>query len=123
MGSTNGTITNINTTLSNISFSKESMSYLESLQSKSINVYPNPASGKFYCVFNSDRVMDANLVITDAYSGIKLFTKTISIEKGENKIPLDISSSYQTASGGICVISIKNSETTYSSKKLIIKPN
>jgi choice-of-anchor A domain-containing protein len=123
MGSTNGTITNINTTLSNISFSKESMSYLESLQSKSILVYPNPASGKFYCVFNSDRVMDANLVITDAYSGIKLFTKTISIEKGENKIPLDISSSYQTASGGICVISIKNSETTYSSKKLIIKPN
>ena len=123
MGSTNGTITNINTSLSNISFSKESLSYLESLKSKSINVYPNPTSGKFYCVFNSDKVMDANLMVTDSYSGINLFTKTISIGKGENKIPLDISSSYQTAAGGICVISIKNSETTYSSKKLIIKPN
>jgi choice-of-anchor A domain-containing protein len=123
MGSTNGSMTIINTTLSNVSFSKESLTYLEALKSKVINVYPNPTSGKFYCVFNSDKAIESNLMVTDAYSGIRLYSKTISIEKGENKIPIDISTSYQTAAGGTCVISIKNSETNYSSKKLIIKPN
>jgi hypothetical protein len=123
MGSMNGAMTNINASLSNLSFSKESLSYLDALKSKTINVYPNPTSGKFYCVFNSDKAMDANLMVTDAYSGIKLLTKTITIEKGENKIPVDISASYQTAAGGTCVISVNNSETNYSSKKLMIRPN
>jgi choice-of-anchor A domain-containing protein len=123
MGSLNGSMTNVNVSLSNISFSKESLSYLEALKSKSINVYPNPTSGKFYCVFNSDKAMESNLMVIDAYSGNRLYTKTIVIEKGENKIPIDISASYQTMAGGTCVISIKNAETTYNSKKLIIKPN
>jgi choice-of-anchor A domain-containing protein len=123
MGSMNGAMTNINASLSNLAFSKESLSYLDALKSKAISVYPNPTSGRFYCVFNSDKSMDANLMVTDAYSGIKLLTKTIAIEKGENKIPVDISASYQTTAGGACVISVNNSETNYSSKKLIIKPN
>jgi hypothetical protein len=123
MGSVNGSMTNINASLSNISFSKESLSYIDALKSKEINVYPNPTSGKFYCVFNSDKAMESNLMVFDAYSGNRLFTKTIVIEKGENKIPIDISASFQTVAGGTCVISIKNAETTYNSKKLIIKPN
>lgn len=123
MGTMNGDMVNVNTSLSNISFSKESLNYLEALKSKAISVFPNPTNGKFYCVFNSDKAMVANLMVTDANSGIKLFAKAISIEIGENTIPIDISASYQKATGGTCVISIKNSETYYSSKKLIILPN
>ncbi len=123
VGSTNGTMTNINFSLNNIAFSKESLSYLEALKSKAINVYPNPTSGKFFCVFNSDKAVESNLVVTDAYTGIRLYSKTVAIEKGENKIPLDISAYYQNAAGGTCVISLKNAESSYSCKKLIIKPN
>jgi choice-of-anchor A domain-containing protein len=122
-GSVNGANSNINLTLSNISFSKESLSYIESLKSKLINVFPNPSNGKFNCAFNSDKVMQANLEVIDLYSGVRIFSKTISIEKGENTIPLDISASYQNVNGGTCVISIKNGETMYASKKVIIKPN
>jgi hypothetical protein len=62
------------------------------------------------------------LEVIDLYSGARIFSKTISIEKGENTIPLDISASYQNVNGGTCVISIKNAETNYASKKLMIKP-
>jgi hypothetical protein len=123
LGSTNGALANINASLSNISFSKESLSSIEALKLKTITVFPNPTNGKFQCVFSSDKAMVANLMITDAYSGIKIFTKSISIEMGENIVPIDITSYYQKATGGTCIISIKNSETTYSSQKLIIFPN
>jgi choice-of-anchor A domain-containing protein len=122
MGSVNGANANINLSLNNISFSKESLSYIESLKSKLINVFPNPTNGKFNCAFNSDKVMQANLEVIDMYSGARIYSKTISIVKGENTIPLDISASYQNVNGGTCVISIKNAETNYASKKLMIKP-
>ncbi len=123
MGSLNSTNSNINLSLSNISFTKESLSYIESLKSKMINLFPNPSNGKFNCVFNSEKAMAANLEVRDLYSGIKIYSKNISIEKGENTIPVDFTSFYQNMNGGTCVISIKNSETTYSSKKLMIKSN
>ena len=123
MGSMNGSLVNVNVSLSNISFSKESVAYIESLQSKTINVFPNPTSGKFNCVLNSDKELTANLEVTDAYSGINLFAKSISLLRGMNTIPIDISSYYQNATGGVCVISIKSSNATYSSKKIMIKPN
>ena len=123
MGSMNGSLVNVNVSLSNISFIKESVAYIESLQSKTINVFPNPTSGKFNCVLNSDKELTANLEVTDAYSGINLFAKSISLLRGMNTIPIDISSYYQNVTGGVCVISIKSSNATYSSKKIMIKPN
>jgi choice-of-anchor A domain-containing protein len=123
MGTLNGSMGTINASLSNISFSKESVSYIESLKSKSISVFPNPTSGKFNCLFKSDKAMTANLMITDANTGTNILAKSIAIEKGENSIPIDLSANYLKSTGGTCIISIKNAEATYSSKKIIVLPN
>jgi hypothetical protein len=53
MGTLDGRMGTINASFSNLSFIKESINYLESLKSKSINVFPNPTKGKFNCYFKS----------------------------------------------------------------------
>lgn len=123
MGTLSGSMGTINTSLSNISFSKESISYIESLKSKAINVFPNPTSGKFNCLFKSDKAMVSNLMITDAHTGKSILAKSIAIVKGDNSVPIDISGSFQNATGGTCIISIKGADATYTSQKLVILPN
>jgi len=117
MGTLSGSMGTINASLSNISFSKETVSYIESLKSKSISVFPNPTSGKFNCLFKSDKDTKANLMITDANTGTNILAKSIDIVKGDNSIPVDITSNYTRSIGGTCIISIKNADSTYSSKK------
>jgi hypothetical protein len=123
MGTLSGTMGTVNATISNIAFSKESISYIESLKSKAISVFPNPTSGKFNCLFKSDKAMVSNLMITDANTGKNIFAKSIAIEKGDNSIPIDISRSFQNATGGTCIISIKGVDAAYVSQKLVILPN
>lgn len=123
MGTINGAMMNIVLNLNNLSFSKETHSYLESLKSKSIQVYPNPTSGKFNCMLSAEKNADANLEITDLFSGKKILSKSILLVKGENKIPIDITAVYQNTAGGTCVISIQNADANYEPKKLMIKPN
>lgn len=123
MGTLSGTMGTINASLSNISFSKETVSYVESLKSKQINVFPNPTTGKFNCLFKSDKAAVSNLMITDANTGKTILAKSIAIVKGDNTIPVDISTSFQNATGGTCIISIKAADATYTSQKLVILPN
>jgi len=122
MMTSSGQTETIKSSLSNLSFSKQTVSYIESLKSKEVSVFPNPTSGKFNCSFKSDIATTANLMVTDAYTGRQILVKSITIEKGENIVPVDIASYYQKANGS-CIVTIKNAETTYRSKKLIIVPN
>jgi hypothetical protein len=62
-------------------------------------------------------------MITDANTGKNIFAKSIAIEKGDNSIPIDISRSFQNATGGTCIISIKGVDAAYVSQKLVILPN
>jgi len=47
-------------TMSNLAFSKESAAYIRSLSSKEIKLFPNPSTGKFNCVFQSDKDIPYN---------------------------------------------------------------
>jgi len=123
MGTLSGTMGTINASLSNIAFTKETVSYIESLKSKAINVFPNPTSGKFNCLFKSDKAASSVLMITDAKTGKSVLAKSIAIVKGENVIPVDVSTSFQNATGGTCIISIKSADATYTSQKIVILPN
>ncbi|MCX6206664.1 MAG: choice-of-anchor A family protein [Bacteroidetes bacterium] len=123
MGTLSGTMGTINASLSNIAFTKETVSYIESLKSKSINVFPNPTSGKFNCLFKSDKAASSVLMITDAKTGKSVLAKSIAIVKGENVFPVDVSASFQNATGGTCIISIKSADATYTSQKIVILPN
>ena len=123
MGTLSGTMGTVNASISNIAFSKETISYIESLKSKAINVFPNPTSGKFNCLFKSDKAMVSNLMVTDANTGKNILAKSIAIVKGDNSIAIDISGSFQNATGGTCIISIKGIDATYISQKLVILPN
>lgn len=123
MGTLSGTMGTITASLSNIAFTKETVSYIESLKSKAINVYPNPTRGKFNCLFKSDKTASSILMITDAKTGKSILAKSIAIVKGENVIPVDVSASFQNATGGTCIISIKSADATYSSQKIVILPN
>ncbi len=123
MGTLSGTMGTVSASLSNIAFSKETISYIESLKSKAISVFPNPTSGKFNCLFKSDKDMVSNLMVTDANTGKNILAKSIAIVKGDNSIPIDISGSFQNATGGTCIISIKGVDAAYVSQKLVILPN
>lgn len=74
-------------------------------------------------MLSAEKNADANLEITDLFSGKKILSKSILLVKGENKIPIDITAVYQNTAGGTCVISIQNADANYEPKKLMIKPN
>lgn len=75
--------------LSNISFSKEDINYINSLKVKSIDVFPNPVTGNQFNVrFKSDAAKILQLKISDAVTGRVVFTKQVNAIRGENIVPV-----------------------------------
>jgi hypothetical protein len=112
----NGSTNVINTTLSNISFTKEDLNYLASLELKDIQLYPNPITGnRFSCNFVSGRAAILTLSITDA-SGRLVQSQQVNAVKGNNIMPITISNS----NPGIHIVSLEGTQDKYQSKKLVV---
>ena len=79
----------IATTLSNVSFTKQDVGYLKSLQSKDITVYPNPSSGKFTCSFMSDTVQTVTVKVIEIASGKVVFSQPVAVIVGTNNVPVE----------------------------------
>ncbi len=115
-----GNSTNITQNINNLAFSKESISYIQSLSSKEIKVFPNPSTGKFNCVFQSDKDEQLQLSITDASKGIVLYRKTVSALRGSNTVSVDLGSTLQNLS--VCVLTLVSEDGNYKPNRILIQP-
>jgi chorismate mutase len=115
-----GTTSSISQTINNLAFSKESVNYIRSLSSKEIKLFPNPSSGKFNCVFQSDKDMQLQLNITDASKGIVLYRKTVVAVKGSNTVSVDLSNSIQNLS--VCILTLESEDGNYKPSSIVIQP-
>jgi hypothetical protein len=112
----NGSTNVINTTLSNISFTKEDLNYLASLELKEMQLFPNPVTGnRFSCNFVSGRAAILTLSITDA-SGRLVQSQQVNAVKGNNSIPITIFIS----NPGMHIVSLEGTQDKYQSKKLVV---
>jgi len=107
----------INTTLSNISFTKVDQSYINSLDSKEIQLYPNPATAKnFSCSFYSNQAQQLTLHVTDVM-GRTVATQQVSAIKGLNVVPVALKS----GTNGMHIVSLDGADVKYNSKKVLIE--
>lgn len=112
-----GSNTLVNAALSDLSFSKIDYAYLNSLNSREINIYPNPASNKFFATFKSHKEVKLNLVVRDAASGRVVFSKWVNAIKGENTVSVDINKSIGMSN---YILNLEGSDIKYQSKKVIV---
>lgn len=106
----------INTTLSSISFTKVDQSYINSLDSKEIQLYPNPAASKnFSCSFYSNVAQQLTLHVTDVM-GRTVATQQVSAIKGLNVVPVSL----KAGTNGIHIVSLDGTGVKYNSKKVVI---
>jgi hypothetical protein len=111
-----GKNSSINSTLANIAFTKEDLSYLASLSANEVSVYPNPASGNKLTVnFASAKDAELSLRLTDM-NGKVLTLKQVSAVKGMNTVQLPISSGLN----GIHIVSLDGAGIKYNPKKVAI---
>lgn len=86
-----GKSTDLQMALSNISFSKEDMNFINSLKEVTMSAFPNPVTGnKFNVRFKSDNSKTLQLKISDAVSGRVILTKQVNAIRGENIVPVEM---------------------------------
>lgn len=88
-----GKSSDLQLSMSSISFSKEDMNYLNSLKEMSMSAFPNPVTGnKFNVRFRSENTKTLQLKLTDAVTGKVILTKQVNAFRGENIVPVEMSS-------------------------------
>ena len=99
-----------------MNFTKESAAYLNSLSSKEIQIYPNPATGKtFTCSFYSETATELTLKITDL-SGRTIATQVVSAAVGQNTVPVKLN----TNATGVHIITLDGTGVKYNTQKVIL---
>ena len=118
LGTSNvGSITNLDASFSNISFTKEDIGYIRSLSAGEVSVYPNPSKGAFNVKFKADNNYGLTLKITEASTGKVVMTKAVNAVFGENSVPVDITNpGLQKA----YIINLEGSKITYKPFRLIM---
>jgi hypothetical protein len=111
-----GRNSSVATSLSNISFTKEDLNYLNSLEAKTITAYPSPVTGNKITVnFSSAKAEELSLRVTDM-NGKVISLKQVSAVKGMNTVQLPISNGLT----GIHIISLDGTNIKYNSTKVSI---
>ena len=106
----------INSTLSNLAFTKEDLTYLASLDAKEVAVYPNPVTGSKITVnFASAKDAELSLRVTDM-NGKVLTLKQVQAVKGMNTVQLPIANGLN----GIHIVSLDGAGIKYNPKKVAI---
>ncbi|MDE3142706.1 MAG: hypothetical protein KGL19_01040, partial [Bacteroidota bacterium] len=113
----NGRSNTLNTTLSNISFSKQDVAYLQSLSAKEVQVYPNPVIGNnFTCSFMSDKQTTLNLRVIDVESGRVVTTQQVNAVTGQNTVQVNVN---KVTGSNVYMVALDNNEVKYKTVKII----
>lgn len=98
-----------------ISFSKDAVTSVKALQSKAVNVSPNPSNGAFTVNFVSDRDQQLDITISDI-SGKKVLSQTVSAKTGKNTVNVTLP---QTGAGAsVLILTLGNKSVKYEQVKL-----
>jgi len=113
-----GRTTNVEVSLSSVSFSKDDIGYIRSLSAKEVTVYPNPSKGSFNVKFKADNNYTLTLKLTDASTGNVLMSRAVNAVRGENTVPVEafISSKGQK----VYIINLEGSNIKYKPAKLVM---
>ena len=114
----NSTSTAISASISKTSFSKSLTTASNTIETKDVQLYPNPSKGRFVANFKADNAGSAILKVTDANSGRLMFSKAVSTVKGDNNVPVELTQSINT---NIYILSIDAEGAKYLPKKLIVQ--
>ena len=114
-----GKLTNISAEFNRVLFSKTDYSYLSSLNSTEVNVFPNPSKGSFKASFKSAEVADLTLYLTDA-TGRRVYSQSVKAQIGENQVPVN----FTPKQGNILtnyILSLDGNGYKYQPRKVIIE--
>jgi hypothetical protein len=110
--------TKINASISKTSFSKTLTTASTTIETKDVQLYPNPSKGRFVASFKAANASSVTLKVTDANSGRLMFSKAVSTVKGDNNVTVELNQSINT---NIYILSIEGEGAKYQPKKLIIQ--
>ncbi len=113
-----GKSTAVNASISKLSFSKQMSSAATIIETKDVQLYPNPSKGRFVASFKSDIATALTLKVIDANSGRPMFSKLVNAVKGDNNVSVEMN---QTIGTNIYILSIEGEASKYQPKKLIVQ--
>ncbi|MEN9598429.1 MAG: hypothetical protein RL596_740 [Bacteroidota bacterium] len=118
MGPTSaGQSTEVNVSLSGVSFTKEDLSYLRSLQARDVTSYPNPSNGRFNVTFKAEKDYNLTLRVTEAASGKVIATRALNAVKGENIFQMNVDGN---GTQKLYIINLEGTNVKYKPSKVVI---
>jgi hypothetical protein len=113
-----GKSTQINASISKVSFTKQSEVATNTILTKNVQLYPNPSKGKFVASFNAEIPSRVTLKLLDANTGRQILSKEIITVKGVNNVQVELNQSINT---NVYLLSIEGNTDKYLPKKLIVQ--
>lgn len=113
-----GNSTAIIASISKTAFSKSISTVSNTIETKDVQLFPNPSKGKFVASFKADVASPVTLKVTDANSGRLMFNKVVNAIKGDNNVNVELNQSINT---NIYILSIEGDAAKYLPKKLIVQ--
>lgn len=113
--------TEVNLSISSVSFSKEEVGFIRSLKERTMNIYPNPSTGsRFNIKFKADKDYSLTLKMVEAATGKILMSKIVNAVRGENLVPVDMNNN---SGQKMYILSLDGTNIKYKSTKLVAGKN
>ncbi len=114
-----GKSTNITVDISKVVFSKdEAVVAAATIETKDVQLYPNPSKGRFHASFKTDKDMTVTIKMFDAVTGRPMYSKQVQTVKGDNTVPIEIS---QTINTTAYILSIEGEGVKFLPKKMLVQ--
>jgi hypothetical protein len=113
-----GKSTQVNATISKVSFTKQSEVAANTILTKNVQLYPNPSKGRFVASFNAETPSTVTLKLLDANTGRQILSKDIITVKGQNNVNVELNQSINT---NMYILSIEGNTDKYLPKKLLVQ--
>jgi hypothetical protein len=114
----NGKSTEINASISKVSFTKQSAVAANTILTKNVQLYPNPSKGRFIASFNAEIPSTVTLKLLNANTGRQLLSKKVNTIKGENNVNVELNQSINT---NVYILTIEGFSDKYLPKKLMVQ--
>jgi hypothetical protein len=112
-----GKSTQVNASISKVSFTKQSEVAANTILTKNVQLYPNPSKGRFVASFNAEVPSTVTLKLLDANTGRQILSKNIITVKGQNNVSVELNQSINT---NMYILSIEGNTDKYLPKKLLV---
>jgi hypothetical protein len=113
-----GKSTQVIASISKVSFTKQSEIASNTIETKNVQLYPNPSKGRFVASFIAEIPSRVTLKLLDANTGRQILSKEVNTIKGENNVNVEMNQSINT---NVYILSIEGITDKYLPKKLIVQ--